>query len=54
MTSVGPVRKQQETSSRYCVANDNLGNVCRYCRLLMLQQPCGSSWVHSEEYIGKL
>jgi hypothetical protein len=22
MTSVGPVHKQQETSSRYCVAND--------------------------------
>jgi hypothetical protein len=29
MTSVGPVYKQQETSSRYCVANDNLCNVRR-------------------------
>jgi hypothetical protein len=38
MTSVGPVYKQQETSSRYCVANDNLCNLCRYCKLLMLQQ----------------
>jgi hypothetical protein len=38
MTSVGPVYKQQETSSRYCVANDNLCNVRRYCKLLMLQQ----------------
>jgi hypothetical protein len=37
MTSVGPVYKQQETSSRYCVANDNLCNVRRYCKLLMLQ-----------------
>jgi hypothetical protein len=37
MTSVGPVYKQQETSSHYCVANDNLCNVCRYCKLLMLQ-----------------
>jgi hypothetical protein len=39
MTSVGPVYKQQETSSRYCVANDNLCNVLRYCKLLKLQQP---------------
>jgi hypothetical protein len=39
MTSVGPVYKQQETSSRYCVANDNLCNVRRYCKLLMLPQP---------------
>jgi hypothetical protein len=38
MTSVGPAYKQQETSSRYCVANDNLCNVRRYCKLLMLQQ----------------
>jgi hypothetical protein len=38
MTSVGPVYKQQETSSRSCVANDNLCNVRRYCKLLMLQQ----------------
>jgi hypothetical protein len=38
MTSVGPVYKQQETSSRYCVANDNLCNVRRYCKMLMLQQ----------------
>jgi hypothetical protein len=37
MTSVGPVYKQQETSSRYCVANDNPCNVRRYCKLLMLQ-----------------
>jgi hypothetical protein len=54
MTSVGPVHKQQETRSRYCVAYDNLCNACRYCKLLMLQQPCGSSWAHTEEYIGKL
>jgi hypothetical protein len=37
MTSVGPVYKQQETSSRYCVANENLCNVRPYCKLLMLQ-----------------
>jgi hypothetical protein len=37
-TSVSPVYKQQETSSRYCVANDNLCNVRCYCKLLMLQQ----------------
>jgi hypothetical protein len=37
MTSVGPVYKQQEPSSRYCVAHDNLCNVRRYCKLLMLQ-----------------
>jgi hypothetical protein len=37
MTSIGPVCKQQETSSRYCVANGNLCNVRRYCKLLMLQ-----------------
>jgi hypothetical protein len=37
MTSVGPVHKQQETSSHYCVANDNLCNVRRYCKLLTLQ-----------------
>jgi HJR/Mrr/RecB family endonuclease len=36
ITSVGPVYKQQ-TSSCYCVANDNLCNVRRYCKLLMLQ-----------------
>jgi hypothetical protein len=41
MTSVGPVYyQQQETSSRYCVANDNLCNVRRYCELIMLQQAC--------------
>jgi hypothetical protein len=38
MTSVGPVYKQQETSSRYCVANDSLCNLRRYCKLLMIQQ----------------
>jgi hypothetical protein len=38
MTSVGPVYKQQETSSRYCVANDNMCNVRRHCKLLMLQK----------------
>jgi hypothetical protein len=37
MTSIGPVYKQQETRSRYCVANDNLCNVRRYCKLLMSQ-----------------
>jgi hypothetical protein len=37
MTSADPVYKQQETSGRYCVANDNLCNVRRYCELLMLQ-----------------
>jgi hypothetical protein len=38
MTRVGPVYKQQERSSRYCVANDNLCNVRRYCKVLMLQR----------------
>jgi hypothetical protein len=36
MTSVGPVCQQHETSSRYCVANDNLCKVRRYCKPLML------------------
>jgi hypothetical protein len=36
MTSVDPVYKQQETGSRYCVASDNLCNVCGYCKLLLL------------------
>jgi hypothetical protein len=40
MTSVGQEYKQHETRSRYCGANDNLCNVRRYCKLLMLQQ-CG-------------
>jgi hypothetical protein len=33
MTSGGPVYEQQEPSSVYCVANDNLCNVRRYCKL---------------------
>jgi hypothetical protein len=41
MTSVGPEYKQHETSRCYCVANDNLCNVRRYCKLLMLQQRGG-------------
>jgi hypothetical protein len=35
MTSVGPVYKQQETSSGYCAAINYLCNVRRYCKLLM-------------------
>jgi hypothetical protein len=46
MTSVGPVYKQQETSSRYCVANDDLCSVRCYCKLLMLQhRGCVTQWM---------
>jgi hypothetical protein len=37
MTSVGPAHQQQEASSHFCDANDNLCNVRRYCKLLMLE-----------------
>jgi hypothetical protein len=52
MTSVAPVYKQQETSSRYCVAIHNLCNVRPYCKLLMLQHREGTAQLRFQAFLG--